>query len=108
MSVLTRAALRIVRDEDEHGGLLLGRIRHALVCLDRSHASEICLLFGAIFAETFAAELTLTHVIPAVQTESGGWSRTDVLQWEIARRETQQYLDRACAVVAARVPLDPM
>ena len=102
---MTRPALRIVRDDrEETGPTPIGRrIRHALVCLDRTLGSEICLPHAQMAAEAFGAALTLAHVMPSVPSGGSAAWRTDVLEWEIARRESEQYLDEARELLAARV-----
>jgi nucleotide-binding universal stress UspA family protein len=103
MAALTRPALRIVRPERElhgHGTPLGRRIRRALVCLDGTPASEVGLPYAQIVAETFSAELTLTHVIPSV----AAGSRTNLLEWEIARRESDRYLETAREVLQQHLP----
>lgn len=80
------ALIRLVRDDDTtpHGRA----IRHALVCLDREIASEVCLPLVRTIAETFGAAVTLLHVLPTT-------TRSDALAWEIGRREAEQWLGRA-------------
>jgi nucleotide-binding universal stress UspA family protein len=113
MTVTTRAELRIVRPDGGRpdGGRPDGgreepigrRIRHALVCLDRTPASEVCLPYANVIADAFDARLTLTHVIPSASSSGGTWSRADVLEWEIARREADRYLDHARELLTARI-----
>jgi nucleotide-binding universal stress UspA family protein len=98
MAATTRTALRIVRP-DRDATPLGRRIRRVLVGLDRTPASEVCLPYAQIVAETFDAALTLTHVMPSVTAGS----RTDVLEWEIARRESDQYLQTARELLQERV-----
>jgi nucleotide-binding universal stress UspA family protein len=70
-------------------------IARALVCLDRSASSDACLPYARFVAEAFGAALTLLHVMPPPGTHEG--NRADALEWEIARREAELYLDRARA-----------
>ena len=105
MTALPRTPLRLVpSDEDSAANAPIGRsMRHALVCLDLAPASEICLAYAQMAAAAFGAEITLTHVMPSAKPGSGVWSRTDVLEWEIERREAQQYLEQASSLLAERV-----
>jgi nucleotide-binding universal stress UspA family protein len=69
------------------------RIRHTLVCLDRSACSEACLPHAVAIARVFGSALTLLHVMqPAA--EHSGTRITDPLGWEVSRREASAYLDR--------------
>ena len=98
MTALPRPSLRVVRGEDDHGADVASvgsRIHHALVCLDRSAASELCLPYAQIVAEAFGAAITLTHVMPLQKPSPASRSRSDGLDWELERREAYQYLERA-------------
>ncbi len=66
-------------------------VRHVLVCLDRSRFSDSCLLQARFVAESFGAKITLLHVMPSAPGTHES-SRADALEWELARRETAQYL----------------
>ncbi len=66
-------------------------VRHVLVCLDRSAFSLSCLSQARYVAEAFGAKITLLHVMPSSPSPREA-SRTDALEWEIAKRETAQYL----------------
>ncbi len=68
-------------------------IGRALVCLDRSELSDACLPCARFIAEAFGAQMTLFHVMPARGTHEP--DRVDPLQWEIAKREAEQYLARS-------------
>ncbi len=106
MTALPRPSLRVVRGENDHdadAASRAGGIQHALVCLDRSPASELCLPYAQIVAEAFGAAITLTHVMPSQKPSSGSWSRTDGLDWELERREADQYLELARERLAHRL-----
>lgn len=105
MNPLPRTPLRLVHAENAAPvSAPIGRsMRHALVCLDLAPASEICLAYAQMVAAAFGTEITLTHVMPSAKPGSGAWSRTDVLEWEIERREAQQYLEQASALLGERV-----
>jgi nucleotide-binding universal stress UspA family protein len=75
-------------------------IAHVLVCLDRSASSDACLPHARFVAEAFGARLTLLHVMPSPPSAHER-SRVDALEWEIARREAELYLDRARASLGA-------
>jgi nucleotide-binding universal stress UspA family protein len=66
-------------------------VRHVLVCLDRSPFSHSCLRQAQFIAEAFGAKITLLHVMPSSPGTHEA-SRADALEWEIAKRETAQYL----------------
>jgi nucleotide-binding universal stress UspA family protein len=66
-------------------------VGHVLVCLDRSPFSHSCLRQARFIAEAFRAKITLLHVMPSSPGKHEA-SRADALEWEIAKRETAQYL----------------
>jgi nucleotide-binding universal stress UspA family protein len=66
-------------------------IRHVLVCLDRSLLAEACLLQARFIADAFGARMTLLHVLASHEGDQTP-SRSDALDWELARREAEQYL----------------
>lgn len=68
------------------------RVHRILVCLDRSHLSEVCLPYAIAIAKTFDSELTLIHVMQP-HHEHRGPQLTDALGWEIARQEARAYLE---------------
>jgi nucleotide-binding universal stress UspA family protein len=63
------------------------RGHHMLVCVDRSQHSEASLPFVFSIAHTFASSVTLVHVLPQPAPDRVGLRTSDVLDWEIARRE---------------------
>lgn len=67
------------------------RIRHVLVCLDRSQLAEACLPHARFVADAFGAKLTLLHVLASTEGDNAP-SRADALDWELTRREAEQYL----------------
>lgn len=69
------------------------RVRHILVCLDRSPLSEVCLPYAISIAKTFGSELTLMYVMQQ-HHEHPGPHVTDTLGWEIARQEARAYLEQ--------------
>ena len=69
----------------------IGRV---LVCLDRSVLAHSALPYARYIAESFGAQLTLLHVLP-----SPGEGRQDALEWEIAQREANHYLDDARTIL---------
>ena len=69
----------------EHG------IRHVLVCLDRSRLAETCLPHARFIADAFDARLTLLHVLASPEGDQPS-TRPDALDWELTRREAEQYL----------------
>ncbi len=68
-------------------------VRHVLVCLDRSLYSQSCLRQARFVAEACGAKITLLHVMPSPLGTPES-SRADALEWQIAKRETEQYLAR--------------
>src|SRR5689334_15992346 len=68
-----------------------GGIRHVLVCLDRSALAEASLSHARFVADAFNAKMTLLHVLASPEGEQPP-SRPDALEWELTRREAQQYL----------------
>ncbi len=71
-------------------------IGHILVCLDRSVLADGCLPYTRFFAEAFASKVTLLHVIPSPPGAQES-VRADALEWELAKREADQYLTQAKA-----------
>jgi len=69
-------------------------VRHMLVCLDRSAAAHTCLPYARFIADAFEAKITLLHVMPSPPVTQEP-NRTDALEWEIAKREAEQYLSDA-------------
>lgn len=68
-------------------------IRHVLVCLDRSPLSESCLPHARAVIDAFHAKVTLLHVMASPEGDQPP-SRPDALDWEITRREAEEYLRR--------------
>ncbi|HEY5375561.1 MAG TPA: universal stress protein [Polyangiaceae bacterium] len=66
-------------------------IRHVLVCLDRSRLAETCLPHARFIANAFGARMTLLHVLASPEGDQPP-SRPDALDWELTRREAEQYL----------------
>jgi nucleotide-binding universal stress UspA family protein len=66
-------------------------IRHVLVCLDRSSLAEACLPHARFVADAFGARVTLLHVLASPEGDQPP-SRPDALDWELTRREAEQYL----------------
>lgn len=71
-----------------------------LVCLDRSPASELALRYVIDVAKTFESAVTLVYVMEQPRPERAGPQTSDVLSWEIARREASVYLDQLRAQTA--------
>jgi len=71
-------------------------IARALVCLDRSASSDSCLPYARLIADTFGASITLLHVMPSAPGAHEP-NRADALEWELAKREAEHYLDGARA-----------
>jgi nucleotide-binding universal stress UspA family protein len=69
-------------------------IGHILVCLDRSTLADGCLPYARFVADAFGSKITLLHVMPGGEG-ARETSRADALEWEIAKREAEQYLIRA-------------
>ncbi len=67
---------------------------HVLVCLDRSPGSEASLPYVLGVAKTFGSSVTLVHVMERQRPEQSGPHTSDVLAWEISRREAGVYLER--------------
>jgi nucleotide-binding universal stress UspA family protein len=65
-----------------------------LVCVDRSPHSETSLPFVFAIAHTFESSVTLLHVLPQPGSDRVGVRASDVLDWEIARREAGVELAR--------------
>jgi nucleotide-binding universal stress UspA family protein len=63
------------------------RGHHMLVCVDRSRRSEASLPFVFAIAHTFGSSVTLVHVMPQPRPDEGALRASDVLDWEILRRE---------------------
>jgi nucleotide-binding universal stress UspA family protein len=77
--------------EDAGGEARARGVRHILVCLDRSQFSQSCLSQARFIADACGAKITLLHVMPSSHRAHEA-SRADALEWEIAKRETAQYL----------------
>jgi nucleotide-binding universal stress UspA family protein len=73
------------RPAREHG------IRHVLVCLDRSRLAEASLPHARFIADAFGARITLLHVLASPEGDQPS-TRPDALDWELTRREAEQYL----------------
>ncbi|MEO6420896.1 MAG: universal stress protein [Polyangiaceae bacterium] len=69
-------------------------IGHILVCLDRSTLADGCLPYARFVADAFGSKITLLHVMPPPPGAREA-NRADPLEWEIAKREAEQYLMRA-------------
>lgn len=67
--------------------------RSVLVCLDRSQSAESALPLAAYVAGIDDARVNLLHVLES-PPEAAGLRATDAVEWEIARREAQGYLER--------------
>lgn len=67
---------------------------HVLVCLDGSPGAEVSLPYAIGIAKTFGSALTLVRVMSHKRTEHLGSHTSDVVGWEIARREASGYLER--------------
>jgi nucleotide-binding universal stress UspA family protein len=70
-----------------------GHARRLLVCLDGSAVSEVCVPHALSLARTFGSALTLVRVMQSSH-DQGGTLVNDALGWEIARQESQGYLER--------------
>lgn len=70
------------------------RGHHILVCLDLSPASEVALPYALGVARTFGSTVTIVHVLQEASSHGAGAHMTDVLGWEIGRREAGLYLER--------------
>lgn len=78
-------------------------IRHILVCLDGSSLAEACLPHARFVADAFGAKVTLLHVLASPEGDQPP-TRPDALDWELARREAEQYLiERRIALAQAGV-----
>lgn len=69
------------------------RGHHTLVCVDRSPHSQTSLPFVFAIAHTFGSSVTLLHVLPQPAPDRVGRA-SDVVDWEIARREAGVELAR--------------
>jgi nucleotide-binding universal stress UspA family protein len=67
---------------------------HVLVCLDGSPGAEVSLPYAIGIAKTFGSTVTLVRVLSHKRTEQLGSHTSDVVGWEIARREASGYLER--------------
>lgn len=67
---------------------------HLLVCLDRSSGAESVLPHVLGIAKTFQSDVTLLHVMERSRGDHDHSPMSDVLGWEIARREAEIYLER--------------
>jgi nucleotide-binding universal stress UspA family protein len=67
---------------------------HILVCLDGSPGAEGALPYAIGIAKTFGSTVTLVRVLSHKRTEHLGSHTSDVVGWEIARREASGYLER--------------
>jgi len=76
------------------------KARRVMVCLDGSKFAETCLPYAGFMASVLGGELTLLHVMASPNGGTPG--ALDVLDWEIARRESEQYLARVDADLVAR------
>jgi nucleotide-binding universal stress UspA family protein len=65
--------------------------RRVMVCLDRSKVAEAALPFAGFVTQALGAELRLIHVMPS--GDEGTPHAVDLLDWEISRREAEQYLE---------------
>jgi nucleotide-binding universal stress UspA family protein len=74
-------------DPQSHG-------HHILVCLDGSPSSEVSLPYVLVIAKTFGSTVTLVRVLEQPQPNHSGPHMSDVLGWEISRREAGGYLER--------------
>ncbi len=72
-----------------------GRVheRRVMVCLDRSKVAEAALPLAGFVTQALGAELRLIHVMPS--GDEGTPHALDLLDWEISRREAEQYLEDA-------------
>ncbi len=66
-------------------------ISHVLVCLDRSVLAEACLAHARFVADAFGARITLLHVLASPEGDQPP-SHPNALDWELTRREAEQYL----------------
>ena len=73
--------------------------KRVMTCLDGSALAECVLPLSSFMASALDAELTLLHVIPA--PENSEPLAFDVLDWEISRRESEEYLTRKHAELTA-------
>ena len=67
---------------------------HILVCLDGSPSAEVSLPYAIAIAKTFGSTVTLVRVMAHKRTDHLGSHTSDVVGWEIARREASGYLER--------------
>jgi nucleotide-binding universal stress UspA family protein len=87
---------------DEH------HLRHVVVCLDRSPLAETCLPHARALVDAFGAKLELFHVVAPPDGDEPP-VRLDALDWEISRREAEDYLSRIRAELEqAGVPRDQL
>lgn len=73
---------------------------HVLVCLDGSTNAEISLPHVRAIARIFGSTITLVRVMEGPRTEHDGPQTSDVVDWEIARREASAYLERTRKQIA--------
>ncbi|MDA8592341.1 universal stress protein [Planctomycetota bacterium] len=71
-------------------------MRHFLLCVDRSALSERALPSALKVARYWDATLTLLHVL-APQAHTPGHGATDALDWEITRKDADDYLSQLAA-----------
>ncbi|MCP3920368.1 MAG: universal stress protein [bacterium] len=76
-------------------------MRRILVCLDRSPRSEKVLQHAIGLARAYGSEVTLVHVLESHLRAHEG-PPSDTLEWEIARVEAAEHLNRLAADVQAR------
>lgn len=67
---------------------------HLLVCLDRSRNSEVTLPYVYGMAKTFGSSVTFVYVMEQPRQTHAGMQMSDVLDWEISRREADVFLER--------------
>jgi len=77
-----------------------GHGHHLLVCLDGSPSAEVSLPYALVIAKTFSSKVTLVRVLEQPPDHSQPHV-SDVLSWEIARREADAYLERLQQQTAA-------
>lgn len=87
---------RTGNESPEARAAAIGRV---LVCLDRSEASNACLPHARYVAEAFGASVTLLHVLPSTPPPAHESNRSDALEWEIAKREADLYLEQATSTL---------
>ena len=82
-------AVRVGDQPVAHAGRL--HERRVMVCLDRSKVAEAALPFASFVTQALDAELYLIHVMPSADAATP--RALDLLDWEISRREAEQYLE---------------